>query len=76
MFKNLLTNPEDLAFAYRMLGRQQLENGLKGLFGNRNKLAAIAGKNKDDVNEVVEKRDKAISALLDYAEELANLDND
>jgi hypothetical protein len=72
----LIGSPEGLAFAYRLFGRQQLTNALVGVFGSRNKLASIAAKNKDEVQEAIDKRDKAISALLDYAEELANLDDD
>jgi hypothetical protein len=72
----LLGNPEGLQTAYRLFGRQQLKNALTGVLGSRNKLAAIAAKNRDEVDEAVEKRDAAIEAILDYAEELANLDQD
>jgi mannose/fructose-specific phosphotransferase system component IIA len=74
--RKLLGDPEGLAMAYRLFGRQQLKNALTGIYGNRNKLAVIAGRNKDDVKELIQKRDAAIDANLDYAEELANLDND
>lgn len=62
--------------AYRLFGRQQLKNALTGLLGSRQKLAFVASRNKDEVSELVQKRDKAIEAILDFAEELANLDND
>ena len=35
--------------------------------GSRNKLAAVAARNKDDLGELVAKRDRAVEALLDRA---------
>lgn len=72
----LFQGPDGLVSMYRLFGRQQMKNALTGVLGTRNKLAAIAARNKDEVQEAVDKRDKAIDALLDYAEELANLDSD
>jgi hypothetical protein len=72
----LLGNPEGLQTAYRLFGRGQMKNALVGVLGSRNKLASIAAKNRDEVQEAVDKRDAAVEAILDYAEELANLDQD
>lgn len=75
-FDILKLDPEQLKLTYRMFGRKQMENGLKGVLGSRNRLASIAQRNKDEVEEAVIKRDKAVDAILDFAEELANLDDD
>lgn len=72
----ILSDPAQLAMAYKLAGRQQLKNGLVGVLGDRNRLAAIAKKNNDQVSEAIAKRDHLVEAILDYGEELANLDND
>lgn len=74
--QTMLSDPQGIAIAYRLFGRQQLRNALVGVFGSRARLAPIAASNKDQLEELVAKRDAAIEALMDYAEELANLDND
>lgn len=74
--EQILKNPEQLGFIYRTLGRGQLKNALVGVFGTRLTLAKIANKNRDEVGELISKRDAAIEALLNYGEELANLDDD
>lgn len=75
-FASLLSDSAQLAAAYKLVGRQQLKNGLVGLLGDRKRLAVIAEKNDDELSEAVAKRDRLVEATLDYAEELANLDND
>lgn len=73
---NLLQSQESMATMYKLFGREPLTRALVGVFGNQAKLQSIANKNKDDVQELVAKRDLAISALLDFAEEVANCDFD
>lgn len=74
ILSSLLQGPDAMVMTYQLFGRKQLTNALTGIFGSRVKIAAIQSKNKDDVQEAIDKRDLAISALVDYIEELANLD--
>lgn len=76
ILSSLLAGPDSMVMIYKLFGKGQLTNALVGVFGTRTKLAQIANKNKDDVQELIDKRDAAISALLEYIEEIANADED
>lgn len=65
-----------ITLAYKAVGRNQAANLLKGVLLNQSQIRAIQKKNNDEPQEAIEKRDKAIEGILDYAEELANLDGD
>ena len=72
---NLLKNldPETLGVLYRLVGRDVLK---RMITIPTTKLAKLAAKNKDEIGELVSKRDRMVEATLDFAEECANLDDD
>jgi len=71
-----LLDMNTITMIYRLGGRTQVENLLKGVLLNQSQIRAIQKKNQDDPQEAIDKRDAAIDAICEYAEELANLDND
>lgn len=72
----MIIDMNTITLAYKTVGRGQASNLLKGVLLNQSQIRAIQKKNNDEPQEAIDKRDKAIESLLDYAEELANLDDD
>lgn len=71
--KNIKLEVELLSMMYRAFGRDAVA---RMLTVPRAKCEAQARKNKDQVEELIAKRDRAVEAVLDFAEEWANADDD
>ena len=69
----LRIDAETLGLAYRLFGREPLK---RVITVPTSTLTKIAARNKDEIGELIGKRDRAVEAVLDFAEEVANLDDD